>query len=322
MTGYFINIFGLTLSIRKPSPFFTFGSRRVEIVGAIFSILLIWILSLFLVMKAIGRIENPPKVSGPIMTLVASLGIVTNILIAGLLHRSGHGHSHFGISDAHGHGSPHSSHRASQNAGSGRRNVRSNPNNTVQSTHNTHVNSNFAGGQHSDESYGQVEQSSDSESQVNISIKSAYLHTLGDLLQNIGVLLAGVMIWVNPKKFMIMDPVCTLFFAFNVFAITVPTSMRCFYVLMDTVPKNMDTVKILSSIRNIKYVQDVKHFHVWSVGMDSLALTVMLDVSGNEHGCNCSKRSGVTKRVREIAEDNGIDHCNVEITELSLEEKW
>jgi len=330
MTGYFINIFGLKLSIRKPSPFFTFGSRRVEIVGAIFSILLIWVLSLFLIMQAVTRILHPRKVSGPVMTLVATLGIVTNILIAAILSRSGHGHSHFGISHGHGH-SPSSTRRPSQNAGSVQRNASSHTTNSVQSNKyeqgsfkrsSTSTGPNFAGNEQTDDSYNEGEHSSDSESHVNISIKSAYLHTLGDLLQNIGVLLAGVMIWVKPNKFLIMDPICTLFFAFNVFAITVPTSMRCFYVLMDTVPKNFDTVKILTSIRNIKFVQDVKDFHVWSVGMESLALTVMLDVTGGEHGCHCSKRSMVSKRVRKIANDYGIEHCNVEITENCLEEKW
>jgi len=310
MTGYFINIIGLKISMREPSPFFTYGPGRVEIVGAIFSILLIWVLSLFLVMKAIGRIEHPPTVSGPVMVLVASLGIVTNILIAWLFMGSGHGHSHFGIPDDD---SPVFNRRASKRAGSGQRNVSSNARNSV----------NFAGShEQSDASYGEVEQISDAESEVNISIKSAYLHTLGDLLQNVGVLLAGVTIWINPKKFIIMDPVCTLFFAVNIWVMTIPTAVKCFYVLMDTAPKNFDTVEILTSIRNIKYVQAVEDFHVWSVDMKTLALTVKLDISGNEHGCNCSKRSGVTKRVREIADEKGIDHCNIEITEVYSEEKW
>jgi len=307
MTGYFINIFGLVLSMRKPSPFFTFGSRRVEIVGAIFSILLIWILSLFLVMKAAGRIINPPKVSGPIMVIVASLGIVTNVLIAGLLFRSGHGHSHFGIKD-HGHGHERDSiQRESSYAGYRHR--------------NSDVSTQFDNKVADESEESGLDQSDTDESHVNISIKSAYLHTLGDLIQNVGVLLAGVMIWINPKKFQIMDPICTLFFAFNVFAITVPTAFRCFYVLMETVPKSMDTTEMLSSIRNIKYVQDVRDFHVWSVGMEKQALTVSLAVSGDKHGCNCSKRSGVTEQVRGIAQKKGITHCNVEIRENSNKEK-
>jgi len=33
----------------------------------------------------------------------------------------------------------------------------------------------------------------------NINLKGAYLHVLGDLIQSIGVMIGGALIWYNPE---------------------------------------------------------------------------------------------------------------------------
>jgi len=321
MTGFFFNIVGLRLSLRQPSPFWTYGYKRVEIVGAIFSVFLIWMISVFLCIEAAGRLLNPPKVDGKIMVIIASTGILINLILAWILIRDGHGHSHFGGS----------SNSQGQNGGSGHprgsgSHVHSHGG-TGSHGHSHVVNELKAeepGHGHSDSAWRQEhsgdESSSLTEAPRNISIQSAYIHMLGDMLQNVGVLISGVLIMVNPNMFMIMDPICTLLFALNVFAVTIPVAFRAFYVLMDTVPSHVDTTELLSSIRSIQNVEAVKDFHVWNVAFTGTALTVILDVSGDKNGCNCTNRSKVAAEVRELAVKNAIEHCNIEIRMVSKEE--
>lgn len=43
----------------------------------------------------------------------------------------------------------------------------------------------------------------------NINVQGAYLHVLGDLIQSVGVMIRGGLIWYNPK-WKVIDLICTL----------------------------------------------------------------------------------------------------------------
>ena len=88
---------------------YTFGFKRAEVLGALMSTLLIWILTAMLVYEAGYRMVAYSKgtmkdVDGRVMFLVAALGVAFNIVMERLLGgEGGHGHSHGG----HGHGHAH-----------------------------------------------------------------------------------------------------------------------------------------------------------------------------------------------------------------------
>jgi len=288
-----INIFGLRLSLREPSAMWTFGYERVEIIAAIISILLIVLLTVGLCWEAGNRIANPPNVDGKIMIIVASFGIATNILLGCILSQSGHGHSHFGASRE-----------------------RANHENQVVSSASSHDRHSHGDGGH--HSHGDDH---------SISVQSAYVHALGDLLQNIGVLIAGIMIAIDPEKFKIMDPICTFCFAILVFIITIPLIYRAFYVLMETVPKNLNTKEMASEIAKIEHVQAIRDFHVWSVGYTQTVLTAKLDILEEESkevasssDCHCAMQAAVRGKVERIALDKGIKHCNLDILVVSCKD--
>jgi len=76
----------------------TFGYLRSEILGALVSILVLWVLLCVIVFHAVFRLINPPKIQTTYMMIVAVLGIICNLIMALTLH-GGHGHDH-----SHGHG--------------------------------------------------------------------------------------------------------------------------------------------------------------------------------------------------------------------------
>ena len=94
----------------------SFGYHRSEVLGALFSTLLIWILTGVLVYMAVMRIiSNEYEIEGIAMVTTASCGVVFNIIMYVVLHTnicfgsgvlSHHGHSHGGDGD-HGHGHSH-----------------------------------------------------------------------------------------------------------------------------------------------------------------------------------------------------------------------
>jgi cobalt-zinc-cadmium efflux system protein len=64
----------------------SFGYHRAEILGALLSGLLIWLISGVLIYEAIARIQSPPEVEGPIVFVVATIGLAANLVSMWMLH--------------------------------------------------------------------------------------------------------------------------------------------------------------------------------------------------------------------------------------------
>jgi zinc transporter 2 len=310
LVGLLINIFGLRLSLRKPSHNWTFGYERVEIISAIASIFLILLITGGLCYEASQRIVHPPDVDGLIMIIVAVVGVSTNVIL-GCILKSGHGHGHFGLSSGEGHGHSHGRQKRKKSKGG-----------TEMSYRQIEEKSNDDEHGHSHELHGTG--ANKHPHKENISVQSAYLHTMGDLVQNVGVLTAGIMIYINPKMFKVMDPICTFCFAVLVFVITIPLVCRAFYVLMETAPKNLNAEEMVTTIAKLDDVQSVRDFHLWNVGYTQTVLSAKLDVKGQESladdcksGCHCAVQYKVREKVLNLAADKGINHCNLDIIVVS-----
>ncbi|RHZ45358.1 hypothetical protein Glove_680g63 [Diversispora epigaea] len=112
IVSFAISLLSIYLARRPATKSHSYGFHRAEILGALTSIVLIWILTGFLCVEAYDRIKNPKEVDGETMCFVASIGVVVNILLIFVLgHEHSHGHdSHCGshgqdVHDSHEHGS-------------------------------------------------------------------------------------------------------------------------------------------------------------------------------------------------------------------------
>lgn len=68
----------------------TYGYRRAEILAAMVNAAFLVIVSVFLIIEAIKRIQQPAHINGEIMLIVAVVGLVANLLSAVLLHSGSH----------------------------------------------------------------------------------------------------------------------------------------------------------------------------------------------------------------------------------------
>lgn len=65
---------------RRPKTFkYTFGLKRAEIIAAIINASTLIIISFFLIKEAIERFYNPSQITGNLMLIVASIGLIANI---------------------------------------------------------------------------------------------------------------------------------------------------------------------------------------------------------------------------------------------------
>ena len=115
LASFLISLAALYLSSRSPTSQLSYGFHRAEILGALISVLIIWLITGILVYEAVLRIISPQDVDGKIMFIVAISGLGVNVLMGLVLLQSGHGHSH-GLSGGSGHGHSHGGHQHDDNA--------------------------------------------------------------------------------------------------------------------------------------------------------------------------------------------------------------
>ena len=68
--------------------------------------------------------------------------------------------------------------------------------------------------------------------EIDINLRAAFIHVIGDLVQSIGVLIASAFIWYN-EDWKIADPICTLFFSIIVVISTIFISKDILRILME-----------------------------------------------------------------------------------------
>jgi len=111
IAGFAIALFAIYASGWEANPRQTFGYYRLEILGALISIQIIWLVTGVLVYEAIIQFIHPNKnINGLIMFCVACGGLGINIIIMYTLGHEGHGHSH-----SHDHSHDHSHSRGHEN---------------------------------------------------------------------------------------------------------------------------------------------------------------------------------------------------------------
>jgi len=75
---------------RPTTPNMSYGYHRAEVIGALVSSAALWALSGVLVYESIVRLLHPEEVEGPIVFVIATIGLVANLLMMRTLHDSQH----------------------------------------------------------------------------------------------------------------------------------------------------------------------------------------------------------------------------------------
>lgn len=99
VVGILFSLLALWLSTKPPTKRFTFGLHRLEVVSAVLSVMLIYILTAVLLFEAVQRTMSQDfDIDGDVMLITAAVGVAVNLIMGFLLNQSGHVHSH-----GHGH---------------------------------------------------------------------------------------------------------------------------------------------------------------------------------------------------------------------------
>ncbi|CAL4112296.1 unnamed protein product, partial [Meganyctiphanes norvegica] len=248
LTSFLVSLGAIYLALRAPSKKMSFGYHRAEVLGALMSVLIIWVITGILVYAAVERVISMDfEVEADTMIIISALGVVINIILGVVLHAGGgHGHSHGGFSGHnHSHGHSHS-----------------------------------GGNQNSSTSTSGTAGENANNPNRNLNIRAAFIHVIGDLIQSIGVLIAAYVIRYYPE-YKIADPICTFIFSVLVVFTTVPILRDLSHILMEGAPPGVDYSALTTNLAAISGVKMVHSLHIWTLTMDKNAASVHLAIDSN-----------------------------------------
>ncbi|MBA0554011.1 hypothetical protein Golob_013145 [Gossypium lobatum] len=315
VAAFAISLFSLWASGWEATPRQTYGFFRIEILGALVSIQMIWLLAGILVYEAIARlIHDTGEVQGFLMFVVSAFGLVVNIAMAILLghdhgHHHGHGgndhdhhgHSHSYDTEPHSHGLSITSHHHHHHGGNSK-------------LHDEHHHAHEAEADHQVpllKTYSDCEKNPESgasqKKERNINIQGAYLHVLGDSIQSIGVMIGGAIIWYKPE-WKIIDLICTLIFSIIVLATTIRMLRNILEVLMESTPREIDATRLEKGLREMDEVVAIHELHIWAitVGKVLLACHVLIKREANADMV-------LNKVIDYIRREYNISHVTIQI---------
>uniref|UniRef100_A0A8C8ASL8 Probable proton-coupled zinc antiporter SLC30A3 n=1 Tax=Otus sunia TaxID=257818 RepID=A0A8C8ASL8_9STRI len=203
-----------------------------ETLGALASVLSIWVVTGALVYLAAARIvSNDYEIEARAMLATSAGAVGVNLVMAYILHQSPVGH---------GHG---------------------------------------AGGYEQLESTG-GRPPSHAPLPGSTSVRAAFVHVVGDLLQSVGVLVAATIIYFKPQC-KIADPISTLFFSVFVLGSTFTILRDVFRVLMEGAPRGLEFSAVKGALLGVRGVKGAHDLHLWALTPSHHAVSVHVAVEAS-----------------------------------------
>jgi zinc transporter 2 len=290
--GFVISILSIYISRRVATTEMSYGFHRAEIIGALVSITLIWGLTIWLLYEATLRIIETPPVDGFIMVLVSIIGFAFNVIMGlvlayqgiGHVHLHSHDHNHNHNHNHNHHNHDHHNHHEEEKKDENKEEKKDEHQEEKKDEHkddkqdsnnkdNNNNNDNNSNNQSHSHSHSQNHSHNNhNHNTENVNLRAALIHVIGDALQNVGVIIAGIIIYFYPKL-SIADPICTYIFSIIVGFTTIKILKDCISVLMEGSPFDFDFNRLESDLKGIEGVIDIHDLHVWSLSLGKVSLS-------------------------------------------------
>jgi solute carrier family 30 (zinc transporter), member 2 len=323
--SYALSIGALVAAGRAACGRYNYGWHRAEVIGTLISVFSIWALVAWIVMEAGYRtydmymcsrvpsqialgnthVRECKAVDSRLMILVGILGMVVNVVCASILYFGGsHGHSHFGSSHGHSHGDhDHDDHHYDHD--------------------HDHDHGHDHGHDHDHGHGAAAEQGRTGTgigSKKGFAVHAAILHALGDCVQSIGVILAGIFIYVANNAyygihtyqyslFNLADPFCSVMFAIITLNMTKSLILELFGILMESTPRYIDYSALEEALMEIDGVVSVHDLHIWSLSAEYVSLSVHL----------VSDDQSVLAKAQHVCQVHfGIGHTTIQVDPVAI----
>ncbi|KAK7750794.1 hypothetical protein SLS62_007193 [Diatrype stigma] len=260
---------------------FSFGWARAQLLGAFFNGVFLLALGVSIFLQSIERFISIQHVDNPFLVLIMGcVGLTLNIISATILHEHhGHDHAHHGDgknpsshSEEFGHGHSHnddvnieSAMPTSNSASSSR--IDTSAAMTPIGAHTDHLHSNTklqAPGR-------------------DLGMMGVLTHVIGDALNNIGVIIAALVIWLTSYDARFYaDPGVSMGIALMILLSSLPLVKNSGKILMQSAPKGVDLDHVRHDLEKIPGVESIHELHIWRLDQKKAIASAHIVVSNND----------------------------------------
>ncbi|KAF2868191.1 cation efflux protein [Massariosphaeria phaeospora] len=229
LIGFVVALVAVQVTERKTSPQdLSFGWARAQLLGAFFNGVFLLALGLSIALQSIERFITIQHVENPkIVLIVGSVGLFLNIISAFHSHSHDHGHSH-----SHEESATHAPSPSLQNPAS----------------HTTHKHLTTL----------------PPPPGLDLGMLGVLIHLMGDALNNIGVIIAALIIWLTHSAARFYaDPAVSLFIAGMILLTALPLTKRSGTILLESAPPGVNLAHVQHDLEALPGVQSVHELHVW-----------------------------------------------------------
>lgn len=143
---------------------------------------------------------------------------------------------------------------------------------------------------------------------VNMNMRSAYLHLLTDMLASVAVLIGGLLM-----KFYLMfwvDSVLTLAIALYLIWVGYDLLKNSFKVLMLFTPEDIQVKDIVKKLQQLEDIKNVHHVHIWQLNENEIHLEAHIDF---EDDITLSQFDVTLHKIEELLyHEFDINHVNIQ----------
>ncbi|XP_063897487.1 proton-coupled zinc antiporter SLC30A2 isoform X1 [Helicoverpa armigera] len=294
--GFALALLAFHCAKRPPDVSMSYGYKRAEVLGAMLSVLLIWILTGIFVYVAILRLHSGEyNIEPDMMMIVSGCGVGFNVILALVLHGCAsdiaHHHSHGGAACSHSH-----SHASTSRGWRLFRRARD-----QKPTNGALVN-----GDYTMKDLASVEASVVGSEPRNINLRAALIHVIGDLIQSCGVLLASILIKFYPEA-KVVDPICTFVFSFLVLLTSARVVRDALNMLMQAVPPNFRYRELVSSLSGLPGVRHVHSLHAWALSTHHVVVSAHVAVDAG------AERDALLRDCQRLARTHGAANATFQL---------
>ncbi|KAJ6783429.1 hypothetical protein PWT90_01676 [Aphanocladium album] len=246
-------------------PGYTFGWQRATLLGAFFNGVFLLALGISILVQAIQRFINISPIEDPkLVLIIGSVGFALNVLVMSFLHEHDHGHGdcpgnakESADSHSHSHSHSHAEDKGHQ-AQASEEAIESD----ISTSHSDKDGSELSS------ITGHIEHkhrvAATTHSHRDLGMMGAFLHVVGDAINNVGVIISALVIWrVEGEKRYYVDPAIGVFIAMMIFFTAIPLTKKAGRILMQTAPEEIEITDVKEDIEMIPGVDSVHELHIW-----------------------------------------------------------
>ncbi|KAL2838393.1 cation efflux protein [Aspergillus pseudodeflectus] len=286
LVGFIVAFTALKVSTGKSSPQeLSYGWQRAQVLGAFFNGSLLFALGISIFLQSIERFITLHHVEDPkLMLIIGCIGLGLNVICAMFLHEHHHGHDH-----DHDHDHGHHHHHPEEVDIEQRDKVGN------EAKHHEHRHLKHeevpAFGRH------------------DLGMMGVMLHVIGDAANNLGVIVAALVIWLTSYEARYYaDPATSMGIAAMIVLSALPLVRQSGLILLESAPKGLKPADVKHDLEKIPGILAVHELHIWRLSQHKALASVHVAIQDH----SVSEFSKLVTTIQECFHAYGIHSVTVQ----------